>query len=362
MTSGEISTLHSGHFPAPIRQYKFPIFFIIIWQVCPQILRLPGLGLFAFCRAHQVMDGADHETRGLPKLGWPYHIPWGRGRDDATDKAMDTYLINFFRCNEDYLTPKPQELLAGDAAIAQPLRRELKTLFHESAMELVRFDRWEFTDKWISLWGMARFDETLPKLPRRYFQSKGLIRVQDYFNKHLAVYFQSTFDDGTGRLPGLASELVGRYLFQHWFRMHGGRPPFQRGHYLAKAIEFVCPSGLEDSTHGLDETTHLVTDLPYIRAFHASLCDSIEAEADDIERPLSNHQQRFGLGHLFRSLFIVVDGCHAEEDESTYDYGHWSSQDYNILLAPEGGVTSGDATSGEKAGRAGERPATKSCW
>ncbi len=283
--------------------------------------------------------------------------------EDVPDKEID---LDFLVCDKRYLTPQASEMPTGTAMVGL-LRKELAALFHESTATMIRYHRDEFTDKWHSLLGMSAFDETQPTLPQGYFRPGRFLapeRVEGYFNKYIAVYFEHTNNDKNDGLFRLSSDLAGRYLYRHWLRMHHGRPPFQRHHFLAKPIEFVQRGGLMGKEP-------LVTDLPYVLTFHRSLCDSVAAREDDIkpdnrwkrnkemksgvasstekkypqcspdfcpclsERPLSYRQHGFRLGHLFRSLFMVVDSCHRDNAIPGKEYEQGLCADYDINPAPE---------------------------
>jgi hypothetical protein len=274
--------------------------------------------------------------------------------------------------DECYLAPQVSE--PTDAAIASLIRSELATLFHEKTAEMIRYDRTRFTDKWSSLMGMSAFDDTLPTLSDSFFRARG--KVEEYSNKHIAIYFQCTNGDKTHQpFKNATGGMVGRYVYRHWLQMHRGRPPFQRRHFLAKPIEFARGHEAHDLLHY--ERHYLVTDLPYVLSFHRSLCDTLAAREDDIrhgdvygprakvghltgnkpkyprwecpdfapcpsEEPLSYRQHGYQLGHLFRSLFLVVDdGHYYHSDESPDDPEEdeeWLCADYRIKPALERGA------------------------
>lgn len=180
----------------------------------------------------------------------------------------------------------------------------------------------------------------------------------------MAIYFQHNTNETRS---SISSNLVGRYVYRHWLRMHRGRPPFQRHHFLAKPIEFVHRGG----GFGRMAEKPLVTDLPHVLAFHGSLCDSVEAREDDIkpdnrprrygatqgrpdfapclsQGPLSYRQHGFQLGHLFRSLFMVVDNGPRDELSPYADYDmqpapeqrerriDWAVSRHQVLLVKTG--------------------------
>lgn len=151
---------------------------------------------------------------------------------------------------------------------------------------------------------------------------------------------------------------MGCYVHRHYVRMHNGRPPCQRHHFLAKPIQFVH----KPLYKGIYE--HRVTDLPYTLKFHKSLCNSVAAQEDRLifgqqwnlkktdvvsippkhhtpnfapclrEGPLSYWEHGYQLLPLFRALFMIVDGRRrdeADEDEL------WRLADYEIEPPPEWG-------------------------
>lgn len=270
---------------------------------------------------------------------------------DVPDEEMRELL----GCNERYLTPsQTHDKPTGAATMTRLLRTELTALFHEFTIKEIRYQKAE-TIKWRHLQGMSAFDETQPTLPRDYFHRRG-----DFFNKHIAIYFQRTKNDPEGWFSPapVSSDMIGRYCYRHWLRMHAGRAPFQRRHFLAKAIEFVVPC--EDGEIGKHYSMkHFVTDLPYVLGFHRSLCDSVAAGEEDIiapsyyrrkrdqtedrharpypnfvprlrEEALSYREHGFRLGHLFRSLVMVVDGCSQSETKHENMKKGWLGTDYSI--------------------------------
>ncbi|OIW32592.1 hypothetical protein CONLIGDRAFT_630260 [Coniochaeta ligniaria NRRL 30616] len=283
--------------------------------------------------------------------------------EDVPDKDID---LDFLGHDERYLTPRATEMPSGTAMVGL-LRSELAALFHETTADMIRLRRVEFTIKWSSLMGMSAFNETQPTLPRcYYFQSEPFSEPgspEDYFNKSIAIYFQYTDDDDRSRRA--SSALIGRYVYRHWLRMYHGRPPFQRRHFLAKAIEFV-------QGDGVCSYKPLITDLPYVLAFHGSLCNSLVAREDDIKPtnqymkrktrktggvtgtlypeytchrsdfgpclsagPLTYRQHGLRVSHIFRSLFMVVDGCHGDDTSSHKREEQRLCTDYNLRPAAQ---------------------------
>lgn len=187
---------------------------------------------------------------------------------EMEDVPSEKISLDWPGCDESYLTPKVSEM-PTDEVMVKLVRSELEALFHEKTAEMIRYDYLKrYRLKWWSLVSMNYFDETLPTLPDGHFQPWD--NVEDYFNKHFAIYFQCTNPDKEDRfLP--PSDGIGRYIYRYWLQMHRGRPPFQRHHFLAAPIEFSSGRDTFEKTH------HLVTDLPYVLAFHKSLVCQVRA-------------------------------------------------------------------------------------
>lgn len=211
--------------------------------------------------------------------------------------------------DEVYLAP-PASDMPTDTAMVKLLRNELATLFHERTAEMIRYERSLFTDNWLSskelAVGMSAFDETLPTLPRRFFRDRG--RPKEYANKQIAIYFQCTSDDKRYQHYLPTGGMIGRYAYRHWLQMHRGRPPFQRHHFLATPIEFI--GGQYLSRH------YIATDLPYVLAFHNSLCDSVAAWEDDIMPDNESRRWRRDIGQL------------ASDDTTGKKYPRWKRPDF----------------------------------
>ncbi|KAK4207845.1 hypothetical protein QBC37DRAFT_379660 [Rhypophila decipiens] len=235
------------------------------------------------------------------------------------------------------------------------VRKELRGIFHYATADLLRIypAYGSFTSKWTPSTGMSRFDRRRSVLPLDYFQIRAAEepsgKVHEFFNKHIAVYFEKVTHN----------RAMDRYIFRHWLRMHDLQPPFQRGHFLAKAIQFVERARVGGQDEGRESTLHEVL------TFHKSLCNSVIAREDDVMAPehppritkrntASDHdlkyysyyypgspdpivgfrpfldqrlaltwkQQGFHLGHLFRSLVMVADDRGSADSVGTKPWYH----------------------------------------
>ncbi|KAI0552486.1 hypothetical protein F4679DRAFT_592050 [Xylaria curta] len=222
------------------------------------------------------------------------------------------------------------------------LRKELADIFYElAAMNLrssdnFKFRWWNDEDSPLSI---TQFKQ--PFAPEMSSENTIYHDLAEYLNKQVIVYFQ---DDGNRvRLP--ETRVIGRYIFREWYRLHQGRPPFQRHRFFAKAIIFRKAS--QQSPR----------DIPQIISFHRSLCHRVSDRLDDliefqiqpgvpytwpqpIQDPRTWKQHGFDLGHLFRAVFVVVDNqskvkvdifppLSRRSNESTRQFGH-RGRDYRI--------------------------------
>ncbi|KAK0637380.1 hypothetical protein B0T17DRAFT_613979 [Bombardia bombarda] len=263
--------------------------------------------------------------------------------DDVPDLPIDPSYLRYLGCDEKYLT-------AGASAMDMGLvRKELAAVFHDTTARMIRYDRDAFTDKWSSaLPGMDTVGETIATVSRCQLQKlEKYFKLEDYFNKHFAIYFTPYTEDKRAAADD-DGRAIGRYIYRHWLWMHRTSlhckwPPFHRHHFMARATKFV-DRRIGPDCWNLEQC--LVTDLPYVLAFHRSVCDSAAACEDDIkpqrqwtradkrnpdpklrnpnfaprlsQQPLSYRQHGFQLGHIFRSLFMVVDGCHSHTPKEDY--------------------------------------------
>jgi hypothetical protein len=191
------------------------------------------------------------------------------------------------------------------------VRKELEDIFYQEAAYGLRKEHpfrlgWRRDGSMTTFNGRWLHGETFKK-------GHGERALIEYLNKELMVYFQHQ----SVVVP--QDDRLGRYIYREWLRLHDGRPPFQRHSFFAKAVRFdeKGPQSLQD-----------------VSELHKSLCHRISARLDDAvefcrfrtemgggmdadespffcpspsERIQSWRDHGFGLGHLFRSLYIVVD-------------------------------------------------------
>ena len=276
------------------------------------------------------------------ELDSPYRCGWAPSPADPrfvwseiNEANRVFYEESIKSCDKRYMVPlsmAKMESLSDD--MVGKLQDELGLMFHEYIADGLR--GYASTRTFPVLWrdyAMKQFHaEPLPKdfwLPRglkhdhpprfnsrcsgpfdrrSHWQTRESYEIMgEVFNKHVAVYFEN---DKVARGP---SDSVGRYLFRHWQRMHERRAPFQRHHFLAQPLIIF-----EDKTSS-PGLTRLLT-------FHKSLCDSLTARENDIGHPsgkmvMSRHEEGadtrrghgYQLGHLFRSLVIIIDAKSAPD-------------------------------------------------
>ncbi|KAI0542117.1 hypothetical protein GGR58DRAFT_497473 [Xylaria digitata] len=171
------------------------------------------------------------------------------------------------------------------------------------------------TDNFKFRWWDNGSSPSITQFEQLYAPEISTENLAEYLNKQVVVYVQENNNQIRG--PGLASltleiRFIGRYIFREWYRLHHGRPPFQRHRFFAKAISFPKTS------------PHAPRDIPQALSFYRSLCRRVSDRLDDLvefrikpgvprswPRPSQGlktwRQHGFDLGHLFRAVFIVVD-------------------------------------------------------
>lgn len=207
--------------------------------------------------------------------------------------------------DERYLKSQTIEPLSGD--MVRLLRRELEDIFYEQAVKERRLTN-TFKLGWRSESSWSEFDRwSLDK--QKLFAKKGGFPggLTEFANKEVAVYFEAQ-----GHILGCNEQKLGRYIFREWLRINGGRPPLQRHHYFAKNMWFD------------KKCRHRPQNIPEISSFHKSFCDGISESLDERVTICSAYsggrftadpssiaqswrEHGFALGHVFRSLFMVVD-------------------------------------------------------
>ncbi|KAG9495510.1 hypothetical protein J7337_013759 [Fusarium musae] len=125
-----------------------------------------------------------------------------------------------------------------------------------------------------------------------------------FLNKEIAVYID------TATVQDMDLGYLGRYLYRAWLHLHNGRPPFQRGGFLAKPLRIS-----KKHTGSLDELSSFHGDLTRTLSIH--LDDHVQFEqgrdhstitpqrVNPSVQSLKDHG--YLMGPLFRAIYIVVD-------------------------------------------------------
>ncbi|KAK1770031.1 hypothetical protein QBC33DRAFT_529974 [Phialemonium atrogriseum] len=253
--------------------------------------------------------------------------------------------------DERYLKSRTIEPPSDD--LVQLLRRELEDIFHErAAWERLQTNTYKIGWlPWHSTW--SEFNRwSLDK--QKLFTKRGGFPggLREFANKEVIIYFESQ-----DHVLGFNAQKLGRYVYREWLRINGRRPPLFRHHAFAKDIWF-------------DETcSNRPQNIPEITSFHKSFCDSASESLDeqatlhsgfDHYNPRGVHphiasrswrEHGFALGHLFRSLFMVVDDqvvAHTDPCPHWAEYPHgkplynlerrveWHTSQFTVLLIKTG--------------------------
>jgi hypothetical protein len=220
------------------------------------------------------------------------------------------------------------------------IRKELEGIFFEITARGIRsldwYLTWQYTEsaEWV--------DRKLDFKPEA---------VLDFFNKEFMVYYEELPSNGT------SYGKFGRYLYRAWLLLYNGRPPFQRGGFLAKPMLF--------GKNGVQE-------LDTLSEYHRNLSGRLSAVMDsplrfDLRyftspdevahcRPLPSpkiqtfQQHGYLVRPLFRALYMVLDNQTVVSDDisrpverENEDYFDWRQRrwvheisQYSVLLVKTG--------------------------
>ncbi|KAM0260326.1 hypothetical protein ACHAPA_010302 [Fusarium lateritium] len=156
-----------------------------------------------------------------------------------------------------------------------------------------------------------RRDATMKGIKTQHCSSHYLLPKYAHksLNKDIAVYFESSLDDG-----GWFSRKIGCYIYREWLHLHEGRPPFQRHGFLATAAQIT-----EDGPQSLDQ----------LLTFHGDFCQQLSLCSNDLvsfyggrgpdpsemaffepvpsTKIQSWRDHGYTMRHLFRAIYMVVD-------------------------------------------------------
>ncbi|KAI8951055.1 hypothetical protein F4801DRAFT_546236 [Xylaria longipes] len=223
--------------------------------------------------------------------------------------------------NQHYATSQTREPLSD--SMMYLLRKELADIFYEqTTIGLRATDNFKFgwSDNGCSP-SMTQFKQL--HAPEMSTEDTTQHDLAEYLNKQVVVYFQENNNQVRDLHPASRTpdtRQIGRCNFYEWYHLHHGRPPFQRHRFFAKAISFPKAS------------PQAPRDIPQVLSFHRSLCRRVSDRLDDhvefqikpgvsyswprpSQGPKTWKQHGFDLGHLFRAIFIVVDGQSRTNDD-----------------------------------------------
>ncbi|KAJ4128923.1 hypothetical protein NW768_007447 [Fusarium equiseti] len=175
--------------------------------------------------------------------------------------------------------------------------------------------------------------------------------ILDFLNKEFMVYYEKEHSNGTDY------GKFGRYLYRAWLLLNNGRPPFQRGGFLAKPMLF--------GKNGIQELDALSE---YHRKLSAKLSQAMDSSlrfdlryfssTDQVAhcRPLPSpeiktfRQHGYLVRPLFRALYMVLDNQTVVSDNisrpverANEDYFDWRQRrwvheisQYSVLLVKTG--------------------------
>ncbi|KAL2121199.1 hypothetical protein VTJ04DRAFT_5226 [Mycothermus thermophilus] len=230
-----------------------------------------------------------------------------------------------------------QHFPTGKLKISDQARRELENLFHEQAAEKMRnhWDRWEiYWQIWSHQMPVAA-GYIAPNSGQHY------IPPELYLNKHQ--------EDGCrGTSPHGSADIFWKF----WFNMHGGRPPLQRYNGLATPTRiWDCPwlEVQDDMKYTVEHHSAMcsrlanleqrVANIYRIRSERSTLQGRVNGEYEEyLERYAPDpgegrhtyRQLGLQMGHLYRSIFMIVDCWKYPPDPPDPD--EWKSRDFRPLL------------------------------
>jgi len=219
------------------------------------------------------------------------------------------------------------------------IRKEMENIFFETTAQGIRNQDWYLT--WQYIQSAQCVDDNLD------LNSEAIL---DFLNKEFMVYFEEKPSSHT------SYGKFGRYIYRAWLQLYNGRPPFQRGGFLAKPMRFG-----KNGVQGLDD----------LSKYHQRLSARLTAEMDTRlqfkmcqfkldevahYRPLPSakiqtfRQHRYLMRPLFRALFMVLDNQTSVSDDSSRpvrrgneDYFDWRQRrwvheisQYSVLLVKTG--------------------------